>query len=59
MSCIVKEQYKLLDIDSVQSTILRLTVWQCVDYPKGNEVSQFVPYPMPWVNELLDQLGTA
>lgn len=58
MSCIVKEQYKLLDIESVQSTILTLT-GQCVDYPKVNEVSQFVPYPMPWVNELLDQLGTA
>ncbi|XP_035769466.1 zinc metalloproteinase nas-8-like [Neolamprologus brichardi] len=31
----------------------------CVDYRKVNEVSQFDAYPMPQVNELLDQLCTA
>lgn len=31
----------------------------CVDYHKVNEVSQFDAYPMPWVDELLDQLGSA
>ncbi len=31
----------------------------CVDYRKVNAVSKFDAYPMPWVDELLDRLGTA
>ncbi len=31
----------------------------CVDYRKVNAVSKFEAYPMPRVDELLDQLGTA
>uniref|UniRef100_A0A3P8QWH1 ribonuclease H n=2 Tax=Astatotilapia calliptera TaxID=8154 RepID=A0A3P8QWH1_ASTCA len=31
----------------------------CVDYRRVNEVSRFDAYPMPWVDELLDRLGTA
>lgn len=30
----------------------------CVDYHKVNAVSKFNAYPMPWVDELLDRLGT-
>jgi len=30
----------------------------CVDYRRVNGVSRFVAYPMPHVDELLDQLGT-
>ena len=35
------------------------TVWFCVDYHKVNDVSQFNAYLMVWVDNLLDQLGTA
>ena len=35
------------------------TVQFCVDYCKMNDVSHFDVYPMPWVDELLDRLGTA
>ncbi len=31
----------------------------CVDYRKVNAVSKFDAYPMPWVDELLDRLGSA
>jgi len=31
----------------------------CVDYRKVNSVSKFDAYPMPWVDDLLDRLGTS
>lgn len=31
----------------------------CVDYPKVNAGLQFAAYLMPWIDELLEQLGTA
>lgn len=35
------------------------SAWFGVDCRKVNEVSQFDAYPVPQVDELLDQLGTA
>ena len=47
--------------DEVQIVVARKdgTIRFCVGYCKVNDVSQFDAYPMPWVNKLLDQLGTA
>ena len=35
------------------------TIRFCIDKRKVNDVSPFDAYPKPWVDELLDQLGTA
>ena len=35
------------------------SIWFCVDYRKVNYASRLDAYLMPWVDELLDRLGTA
>lgn len=35
------------------------SIWSCVDNRWVNDVSQFIGYPKPQVDELLDQLGTS
>ena len=37
----------------------KMALWLCVDYRYLNKVTKPDPYPMPWIDELLDGLGAA